>query len=482
MWQQAGEQKMQYLFNHTMLFQDTARTNFGDLSIYYDRKNLNYRSSQMAQKTAVAALEARGINYLSDKVVVSGTFRYAKTWEDSLAYFLGGLDDNSIPGYYYTPKAGKFERQTYDAQAHIGYKIDQHWQADLQANYTHHWATRSVDPRMELYSMKFLLKPSLSYIGRSQQHIAITGIWGYGKGETNISYKNRTLNDGAAYPEYHHYSSFGYGYIKELDSTNLRQYDRYRGAELAGTLTRPQWTLNWSASYLNRHHENTNDVRHLQNYMVKQTFNLDQLAIDLLFTDKRINSNLLRFKLTTESGQDGVYHKGTNYFLTRWNTSLIYSKAIASSSSNPKEVGISIESLYDKRDDALTALAERSWLAMSVPLSWSKIWQSAERVRLQLTPSYRLRLTNSLKILSGQLNSFTAGVAYPELYYYDANVLAVQTKLSYLTNRVIRTTKTAFFIDLRFESASKLNSALTEGTAAFRGRNTNWRMGVNFYL
>ncbi len=119
---------------------------------------------------------------------------------------------------------------------------------------------------------------------------------------------------------------------------------------------------------------------------------------------------------------------------------------------------------------------------MSVPLSWSKIWQSAERVRLQLTPSYRLRITNSLKILSGQLNSFTAGVAYPEFYYYDANVLAVQTKLSYLTNRVIRTTKTAFFIDLRFESASKLNSALTEGTAAFRGRNTNWRMGVNFYL
>lgn len=482
LWQQAGTQTMQYLFDHTVLLQDTARNNFGDISVYYDLKNQNYRSSQKAQRTTIAALEARGINYLTDKIVVSGTFSYAKSWEDSLAYFLGGLDDNRIPGYFYTPKAGKFERQTYDAQAQLGYKLDQHWQTGIQANYTHHWATRSVDPRMEHYSMKFLLKPSLSYVTSSQQHFSITGIWGYGKGRTDLSYKNQKLNQGISYPEYHYYSSFGYGSIKALDSASIQQYDRYRGLELAGKLNKPQWILYWSASYLQRKNEHTNDVRHLQDYLIKQTFDLDQIAIDLLFRDKRINGNLVRFSLTNESGKDGIYHKGSNYFLTRWNSSLLYSKAFSSQTSTPKEVGISIESLYDKRDDALTALAERSWIALSLPLSWTKIGQSNDRFRLQFTPSYRLKLTNSLQIPSGQLNSFTAGIAYPEFYYYDTNVLGIQTRLSYLTSKIWRTARTSFFVDFKFEASENASPRLMEGTTAFRGKNTNLRLGVNFYL
>lgn len=473
---------MQYLFGHSALLQDTARQNFGDLTVYYDRKNLNYRTSQMAQKTGVAAFEARGINYLSDKIVISGAFSYAKTWQDSLAYFLGGLDDNSIPGYFYTPKAGEFERQTYDAQAHLGYKLKPNWHADLQANYTHHWSTRSVDPRMELYSMKFLLKPSLSYITAGQQHFSISGIWGYGRGQTDISYKNRRLNDGTAQPEYHHFTSFGYGYIKELDSTSLRQYDQYRGLELAGTWNQPRWTLYWSASYLKRNNENTNDVRYMQNYQIKQTFDLDQLDVDLLFTDKRINGNLIRFNLKSISGHDGVYHSGKNYFLSQWNMSLLYSKAFASASRSPKEAGISIQSAYDKRDDALTAhLAERRWIDLAAPLSWSKRGKSEDRFRLQLTPSYRIRLTNRLQVPDSQINSFSLGIAYPEFYYFDSNVFSVQTKLSYLTSKLFNKTKTAFFIDFRFESAPRLNTT-PEDHQAFRGQNTNWRMGVNFYL
>lgn len=482
LWSKSGEQKMQYLFGHSILLQDTTRQNFGDVTVYYDSRNQNYRTSQMAQKTTVAAFEARGINYLSDKIVVSGAFRYAKTWEDSLAYFLGGLDDSSIPGYFYTPKAGKFERQTYNAQAHLGYKIKQQWQADLQVNYTHHWSTRSVDPRMEHYSMKFLLKPSISYVTRSQQHFSVSGIWGYGKGQTDIAYKNSRLNNGAFLPEYHHFTSFGYGYSKQLDSTSLRQYDQYRGLELAGTWIQPSWTLYWSAGYLKRSNENTNDVRHMQNYHVKQTFDLDQIDLDLLFTDKRINGNLVRFNLKSSSGHDGVYHKGKNYFLNRWNMGLLYSKAFASASTSHKEVGISVQSTYDKRDDALTEhLAEHSLIDLAVPLSWSKIGKSADRFRLQLTPSYRFVLTNSLQVPDSQINSFTRGIAYPEFYYNDADVFALQTKLSYLTSKILNTTKTAFFIDLRFESASKLKTVLKESNA-FRGQNTNWRMGVNFYL
>lgn len=482
LWSIAGEQKMQYLFGHSTLLQDTARQNFGDLTIYYDLKNRNYRTSQQAQKTAVAAFEARGVNYLSDKIIVSGTFSYAKIWEDSLTYFLGGLDDNRIPGYYYTPKAGKFERQTYDAQAHLGYKINSPWQADLQANYTHHWSTRSVDPRMELYSMKFLLKPSLSYVSSNQQHFSLSGIWGYGRGQTDISYKNRKLNDGTALPEYHHFTSFGYGYTKELDSTALRQYDQYRGLELAGTWNQPSWTLYWSTSYLKRNNENTNDVRHRQHYQIKQTFNLDQIDLDLLFTDKRVNSNLLRFNLKTTNGHDGVYHRGKNYFLSQWNMALLYSKTFASGSSSRKEAGISVQGAYDKRDDALTEhLAVRRWIDVTVPLSWSKTGKSADRFRVQLSPSYRFALTNRLEVPDSQINAFTKGIAYPEFYYYDVDVFAIQTKLSYLTARIVKKTKMAFFVDFRFESAAS-SKQIVVGSQAFRGQNTNWRMGVNFYL
>jgi len=477
-----GEHRLDFLFRATTLMSDSARSNIGTASLFFDTEKRDYRTAQQAQHTNTVGMDARGISYLGGKTVVSGIFSYHKVWQDSLSYSLSGLEDNSLPTYYFVQKAGQFERQTYRANAHIGHELSQDWRVDAALDYTHHWATRSIDPRMDFYSMAWLFKPSLSYnlhIGK----ISLQPVYGKGTAQTDISYKHDPYNSGDQYPEYHYVNNYGYGSIDAQDSIPLRQYDRYLGLQSEGAIRLDRYELWWNVGYMLRNIESTHDSRHLDNYFVVQTFDLETFHMDFLLSQLGDNAGSLRLGLVHRSGVDGAYYNGQNYFLTQWEGSLSLSKTVQQASTWPKEFGIDLKMAYDERDDAASShYAERAGLDIALPISIAKRWRSQRSVRWQVIPAIRIPIRNTLYIPVTQVNRFSTGIAYPEFYYYAVKSVNLQSRITFLTRSLWKNTPVGFFALGDFTKPFGFKGELYGNSLRYTGSNLRLRIGVNFYL
>lgn len=476
------QQRLDFLFRSVALMHDSVGQNFGVATLSFQTDERNFRTSQVAQSRSDAALETRGISYLGKKTVVSGMFSYQKSWEDSLSYFLAGLEDNRMPSYYFVEKAGQFERQTYRANAHVGYQFSNNWHLDGELDYTHHWATRSVDPRMDLYSMTWLFKPSVSYtVGN--HFFAIQPIYGQGRGQTDLSYKNSSNPEGTENAMYHYISSYGYGTMQRLDTATLRQYDRYAGLNLQGKLQHGAYELLWEVGYLKRANESTHDVANMDNYFVAQSFVLETFHIDLLASQRGLNGASLRLFFVKDKGVDADRYRGQNYFLSQWKSGLTILKNVQQQSHWPMEFGLDLQANYDERDDAASShYAERQWVELATPMAFTHVWNNQERLRWQIQPSLRIPLKNELTVPATQMNSFSKGIAYPEFYYYDVKSVAVQSRLTFITGKLRVKSPISFFLEASLTKPFHYDGDLLSGTLIYTGHNLRARAGISFYL
>ncbi|WDF67452.1 hypothetical protein PQ465_14190 [Sphingobacterium oryzagri] len=478
----SASQRIDFLFRNASLMQDSLGQKFGEATLSFQVDERNFRNSQVAQSRSDATLETRGINYLGKKTVVSGMFSYQKSWEDSLSYFLAGLEDNSMPSYYFVEKAGQFERQTYRANAHIGQQVAKHWSVNAALDYTHHWATRSVDPRMDLYSMTWIFKPAVSYaFGRYL--LSLQPIYGRGSGQTDLSYKKSSASEGSAYSKSHYVSNYGYGTIQRLDTATLRQYDRYRGLYFQGRFRPRSYELLWSLGYEKRINENTHDAVNLDNYYVTQSFDLQTYSIDVLIAQQRANGASLQLQFFTRNGVDAGRFRGHNYFLSQWKLDLSAVQNFQEQSAWPIALGLNVNAAYDERDDAASShYAERQWLTFALPFSVTRIWNRRERLRLQLNPSLRLPLRNSLVIPATQINSFSLGIAYPEYYYYAVKSMSIASRLTFLTSKLWTKSPLGFFVEANVTKPFRYRGDIFPGTTLYSGNNFQAKAGLSFYL
>lgn len=481
----ATKQYIDFVLARPALLGDSTLKGFGEAQVYYDSRQTNFRTAQTAQKKQTAAFEARGYNKIGSRLHVSGSFLFSKEWQDSLAYSLQGLDRSGIPGYYFVPKAGKFERQTYQGTAHAGYVWKPNkWRSDLQLSYTHHWATRSVDPRMEHYTMQLILKPSVSYqVGKVQT--TLQGIWGYANAQTNLSYKHTPYTFGNAFPEYQYRTSYGYGSVSlPLDSANLRQYHHYRGIALQGKVDGSRWNMLWHAQYQQIEVKSTNDMRKMVNYFVRQRFIMDELHLSVLGIRPGINPTSIRLEWNFRQGDDfNANVRRKNYLLDQWDASFSFAQALHTDSRLPKEFGIDGTLLHDQRKDGSTSHSmQRTWMDIGVPLALSYVFPTQSRLRWSVRPSYRVSLKNELHIPATQHNEFSLGIAYPEYYYYGTNALSLQSRLEFIDTKSMKNQHLGWYADFGWTTPGQYNGDIYPGTAVYRGNNTAFRLGISFYL
>jgi len=156
------------------------------------------------------------------RVKAGGNFSYSRTWEDSLSANLTGRADGITPYYYFTPKAGTFEREIYKMGMALSYDvIKDHLFLGADINYLHNISSGSVDPRpMDIY-MNVDFRPSLIY-KRGSTFVGASIIKGYGNEDMSISYKSSLYNLGNAYPERNYYLNMGYGSLI-LKSTVVKE-------------------------------------------------------------------------------------------------------------------------------------------------------------------------------------------------------------------------------------------------------------------
>ncbi|PRD56681.1 hypothetical protein C5749_05475 [Sphingobacterium gobiense] len=468
----------------TLLWDSTQIKGFGVADLHYLSKRTDFRTAQTEREHQAAAFEARGYNKIGSRVYVSGSFQFRKTWQDSLAFALRGPQPDGMPTYYFVPKAGKFERQIYQATAHVGYALKPNkWRTDLQMDYLHHWATRSVDPRMEHYTMQLVLKPSLSYrLGTLQT--TLQGIWGYANAQTNLSYKHTPYTFGNAFPEYHYRTSYGYGNISlALDSSDMRQYDHYKGIALLGKTHKANWELLWHGEYLHTQQNSTNDQRRMVGYFVKQRFSLD--AFRLSFFGIHHHSNPLAIRLVAEHKQGEDFNgnmRSKNYLWQQSRALVGFTKTLQSTTHLPKEFGVETTITHDERTDGSTNhYMQRTWVDVGMPLAITYVLPAANRIRWTLRPSYRISLHNELNIPNTQYTIFSTGIAYPEHYYYGTNALSLQTRLAYIGKTSVRY-PFGLYIDLGWTRPDGYHGEIYPGTKYYSGNNTALQLGLNFYL
>ena len=482
----ASEQHIDFLLTHpTLLWDSTQMKGFGVADIHYQSKRNDFRTAQTEREEQTAVFEARGYNKIGSRIYVSGAFQFRKAWQDSLAYALRGPQLDGMPTYYFVPKAGTFERQIYQATAHVGYALKPNkWRTDLQMDYLHHWATRSVDPRMEHYTMQLVLKPSLSHrIGALQT--TIQGIWGYSNAQTNLSYKHSPYTYGSAFPEYHYRTSYGYGNISlALDSGDMRQYDHHQGIALLGKTRKDHWELLWHGEYLHTQQNSTNDQRRMVDYFVKQKFSLDAFRFSFLGIHHRTNPFAIQLSAEYKQGED--FHSNMrrkNYLLQQSHALIGFTKTLQPESRLPKEFGMETIITYDERTDGSTShYMQRTWMDLGLPMALTYVLPAKNRIRWAFRPSYRVSLHDELNIPATQLNIFSTGVAYPEHYYYGTNALSLQTRLAYIDRTSMKNYTIGWYIDFGWTRPASYHGEIYPGTLYYRGNNTALQLGINFYL
>ncbi|MGJ1195692.1 DUF6850 family outer membrane beta-barrel protein [Sphingobacterium spiritivorum] len=482
-WQRGSRQKMSYLLDHPALIQDSLQSGYGKANLDFLSDKRNYRGAQQAYSTTSASFSAEGYNQLG-RVLVAGKFYFNKTWEDSLSYRLGGIVDQPLPTYYFVPKAGKFERQTYQADAYVSYEaVPNRWKPGINLSYLHHWATRSVDPRMDYYEMTLKIQPEISFI-HNKTIWTVGGIIGYGRSQTDMSYKSSKYSTGNLYPEYLYYLNLGYGSFVKMDTATLRKYDSYKGLSLKTKTEIGSWSLFANADYIARTNKSTNDRQRMVGYYTKQRFDLDEYKINIFLNSQKTNNTSVSFGLTHVNGADfNAIYGGKNYLLTQWTGNTSLTQVFHARRRWEKEIGIDVSYFYDERQDAATQhYTQRSYVNAGLLFGGTYKTNKQDRVKWSIQPSYRLKLNNVLTIPETQLKIFSTDIAYPEYYYYDVNVFHIRSRLEYFTKRIMKNYGASFYVEGDITSPEDFKGIQQSNTKVYTGKNSIIKAGINLYL
>lgn len=482
-WNRGSRQKMSYLLDHPAFIQDTLHHGYGKASVDLSSDRQSYRTAQQAYRTSVAGFSAEGYNQLG-RVLVAGKFHFSKTWEDSLAYSLGGSTAHRLPTYYFVPKAGKFERQVYQADAYVGYDVIPHrWKTGINLSYLHHWATRSVDPRMEYYEMMLRLQPHVS-LTVNKTIWTLGGTTGYGRSQTELSYKSNKYPTGNLYPEYLHYLNLGYGSFVKMDTSELRKYDTYKGLNLGVKTVVGTWELLANLDYTNQKNKNTNDRQRMVGYFTKQSFELDEYEVNVFANNQHANQTSIYFQLNHASGSDfNAIYGGKNYILSQWSGTTSITQLFHARQKWEKELGIDISYFYEERRDAATVhFAQRAWINTGIFIGGTYKTNLGDRIRWNINPSYRFKLDNQLTIPDTQVKIFSTDIAYPEFYYYDVNVVQIKSRLEYFTKRIMKNYGVGFRLEGGVTSPESFKGIQQTNTKVYTGDNYAVKAGINLYL
>jgi hypothetical protein len=182
----------------------------------------SHHQAQDAAKQREYFLHTSGTRQVK-RFLVSGSFRYTHTLQDSVRYTLRyGLNDPE-PYYLYAAAAGNWQATRYALTGYVSRPFaGDRLVAGAGADYEVSNAWRSNDPRPEYFRFRILPSATVQYRFAPQWTAGVAA--GYLKQATEnyLEYRNQDYEQGGLYPQYINRIQYGYGFTQARPTSFIK--------------------------------------------------------------------------------------------------------------------------------------------------------------------------------------------------------------------------------------------------------------------
>lgn len=468
--------------NATQLVADTQLQKTGKIDVSFLQRQGGYHLSQDAYKTQTAEFYTEGIVNLG-RFKVSGSFRFNKIWQDSLANNLSGEINPVSPYFYFATKAGKYERQNYNGEATVAYSLmKDKLYLSTGLEYDYHWTTGSVDPRPEVENLKLLVKPGVTY--KYKQHfIGVEGVVGYGNETSGIIYKNRNFGFSLLYPERIYYLNHGYGYIAMKDQAIYQRLRSYKGGSLNYSSTGVNWKIRALLSYFIENERNTREVEAKTKLSIHSRWNVDTWAGEV-FLQRNTTTAKQQINLfaSIKDGRDfDSLFNANNYQYTQQQAGFSYLHQSIKRTKFQPEWGVQANFDRNSRKDIVQAhTAEYAQINAGLTANGYWNFKNGDRFSASVTPAIRIPIESTVIVPSTQETLFTKAIVYPDYYYWSSTAFQLNTSFRYISSRAIKEMPVGFF--LNFGYTQRLNEDAAQYPAMTKPDKMQWTTNLGFTL
>lgn len=404
--------RKEYITRIFLKHNQTSPDMFGEVSLTYGRDKGNFRLAQSPYRESVVDFYAIGANSLG-RFTISGDFRFNKIFVDSLAYGQKSVVDIWSPYHYFAAKAGEYERQNYESNFTLSYKLSKRLSPFMNVYYLSHWTTGSVDPRFDNKVFTFKYNPGV-IMNFDGFNVGLKAILGRGNETQNISYKNKNYSQSLQFPDRIHYASFGYGNISIKDSLNARKYRDYLGGELTFHKSGKRMKIDLSVGYEKSKEELTTDLKATSKvYNIRGKYAEDRYKFSGLVQFPIRNSwHLLAFKGDYVTGRDGFITfsptlNKVNYEVDLLTSQLDYMGESRHSSRWNYTYGVSIEHFNIHRKDHATLVDVTNTYARIIPKVGLNLKANEKnQIKGGLNMAYRFSLSDNLSYSENANNNY----------------------------------------------------------------------------
>lgn len=195
----------------------------------YANLEAGYRSTGGGYRQAQAAPRSKEISFFTEgmrkagKYLVSGSFSYTHTLQDSVGYTLRyGLNDPQ-PYYLFAYKRGNWQVGQYRLNGSASRSfLQDRLTAGLAVDYNSINGWRSNDPRPEQFSFNLDVNGALLYRILPGHTIGLSGNVIRRSAETAVQYRNEDYQLSLAYPDYVNRIQYGYGFEDRSSGSALK--------------------------------------------------------------------------------------------------------------------------------------------------------------------------------------------------------------------------------------------------------------------
>lgn len=219
---------------------------FTATGILFQHKNLGIRRVQSPALVNTYQFQTHGIYNISPKLRLFGKFKFDKYFEQNVKYNLSSerteQDFVLTPNYFYAPKGGDWENQSFHLKGGLSYKLTHQLWLGAVIQYKNKESYRTIDPRPRIKIAEYAGQFHLGY--QFKKHLvslkagaAVNRLTG------NIMYVDDSQN-APAYPQT--FTRFSSGYGRSLFNSSYPNYltkDDFRLAGLAYRLKGKEYSF-----------------------------------------------------------------------------------------------------------------------------------------------------------------------------------------------------------------------------------------------
>ncbi|NII28093.1 hypothetical protein HB364_23620 [Pseudoflavitalea sp. X16] len=416
----------------------------------------DYRLSQDAPKQQDIFFYTEGTKRIN-KFLVSGSFSYQHTNQDSVGYTLRyGLHD-AAPYYFYAAAKGNWEIGEYRLQGIISHPLlDDKLTVGAGGTYHAGNAWRSNDPRPDYFFYDVQAQATIHYCLLPRHTIGVAGGIARKNTDSEIDFRNDNYEQSLLYEQFQTYMQYGYGFAQLISGS---RYVRSKGSG---------WDIQGIYDgQFNRLHVTAKGGYASRSSVFSRRGERTSLAFKYgEFYEDIINAAILgEYSQGNNSWTTGIYYlyhtgqdmhtilNGNNYMYTfdRLSIEPLYTRRRDGKVRYELGVQGTVSNLFQADGSASQKInyqyadADLSGAYYHYLPAADTYWKAFLKVgaRLPLSPE----LTTS-----SQQTTFAKGVIYPDYYYYSASSVTATAAWQY--NFPVKKTNTFLKLSGQYQQAS----------------------------